>query len=208
VVKELAPRAMVMSGFGRHFQDREVKSFFGMSDVLHQVDLPMLCICGSHQLLGFAFESDLRKVRLLKDQPMRRLKPDEDLPRRAGVDPEYDLSSYFVADGFYPIRQVAKDPLFQGLPARMMMRCNHYCEVKRLPPNFKLLATSGHCRIEAMRHRERPLYGVQFHPEAFDAPFFHGRQLLRNFARLVDGFSGGGPLKTPKSIPAGGGLHR
>jgi GMP synthase-like glutamine amidotransferase len=190
VVKELAPRAIIMSGFGRHFQDRTVKSFYGMSDVLHQADLPMLCICGSHQLLGFAFESDLRKVRQLRDQPMRRLNPDEDLPRRACADPDYDLSAFLVADGFYPIRQVAKDSLFQGLPSRMMMRCNHYCEVKRLPSGFKLLATSGHCRIEAMRHKDRPLYGTQFHPEAFDAPFFHGRILLRNFAKIVGRFWG------------------
>jgi GMP synthase-like glutamine amidotransferase len=119
---------------------------------------------------------------------MRRLEPDEDLPRRPCTDSRYDLSAYFVADGFYPIRQVAKDPLFHGLPQRMMMRCNHYCEVKRLPPGFKLLATSGHCRIEAMRHPDRPVYGVQFHPEAFDAPFLHGRTLLMNFAKLARSF--------------------
>lgn len=188
VVRELAPRAIVMSGFGKFFQKRRVRSFYGMADVLHQVDLPMLCICGSHQLLGFAFEADLRQVRRLRDQPLRRLKPDEDWPRRPGLDPDYDVSAFFVADGFFPIRRVVSDPLFRGLPPRMLMRCNHYCEVKRLPPGFQLLASSGHCRIEAMRHKTRPLYGTQFHPEAFEAPFFDGRKLLENFARLVDDF--------------------
>ena len=49
---------------------------------------------------------------------------------------------------------------------QMMLRCAHYCEVKKLPPGFELLASSGHCRIAAVRHRDRPLYGTQFHPEA------------------------------------------
>jgi len=187
LVRELQPRGIVMSGFGRHFQERRVRDFYGMSDVLHEAEIPILCICGSHQLLGFAFTRDLRRVRRLYDQPMRRLKADEDLPRRASGTPGYDLSSYFVADGFYPIRRVASDPLFRDLPRRMMMRCNHYCEVKRLPPGFVLLASSGHCRIEAMRHAHRPIYGVQFHPEAYEAPFFHGRTLLKNFAALVRG---------------------
>jgi len=67
----------------------------------------------------------------------------------------------------------------------MMLRCDHYCEVKKLPPGFELLASSGHCRIAAMRHRDRPLYGTQFHPEGYDRPFFHGRTVLENFARIV-----------------------
>ena len=70
------------------------------------------------------------------------------------------------------------------------MRCWHYCEVKTLPPDFQLLASSGHSRIAAMRHADKPLYGTQFHPEAYAAPFFHGRTLLQNFARIVDHFWG------------------
>ena len=188
VVRELGPRAIVMSGFGGHFQSRQVEWFFGMDEVLHQADLPILCICGSHQLLGFAFNLNLRQVRLLEDQPMKELAPADDLPRRAMGSPEYDLSPFFVADGFYPIRRLTEDALFQGLPEPAIMRCSHYCEVKQLPPGFELLASSAHCRVEAMRHKQKPLYGVQFHPEAYEAPFLDGKRLLANFARIVDGF--------------------
>jgi GMP synthase-like glutamine amidotransferase len=188
VVEELRPRAIAMSGFGGHFQSREVAWFAGMDEVLHQADLPIICFCGSHQLMGFSFNLDLKSVGRLHDEPMRLLGPEEDLPRRAQGNPEYDLSGYFVADGFYPIKRVADDPLFDGLPETMMMRCSHYCEVKRLPPGFKLLATSGHCHIEAMRHEERPLYGTQFHPEAYEVPFLDGQRLLQNFAKIVDDF--------------------
>lgn len=186
VAEELHPRAIAMSGFGGHFQARDVSWFYGMDEVLHRAELPIICFCGSHQLLGFAFNQNLHAVDRLYDLPMRRLEPTEDLPRRAQGNPEYDLSSFFVADGFYPVRRVKDDPLFDGLPEVMTMRCSHYCEVKDLPPGFDLLATGGHCRIEAMRHRERPLYGTQFHPEAYEEPFLDGRRLLENFARLVD----------------------
>ncbi len=188
VVNELRPRAVVMSGFGGHFEDYDMAGFRGMSAVMHEADLPLLGLCGSHQLLGFAFNRDLRRVRRLYDQPMRRLPPASPLPRRAAPNPACDLSAFFVADGFYPVTQTRADPLFAGLPRRMMMRCSHYCEVKRLPPGFVQLATGGHCRIEAMRHRSRPVYGTQFHPEKYEAPFCHGRTLLANFAQIVAAF--------------------
>lgn len=188
VVEELAPRAIAMSGFGRHFQSRRIESFYGANEVLHKAKLPILCICGSHQLLGFCYSHDLRTLKELRDRPMRRLKRNEHWPRKPTGDPDYDLSGYFVADGLMPIRRVAADPLFAGLPPTMIMRCSHYCEVKRLPKGFRLLASSDHCRIEAMRHRDKPLYGVQFHPEAYAEPFLHGRKLLGNFAAIVDEF--------------------
>jgi para-aminobenzoate synthetase len=114
---------------------------------------------------------------------MRKLAPEEEAPRQAG-----ELGESFVAEGFYLIRRVKDDPLFAGLPEVTMMRCWHYCEVKELPPSFELLATSGYCRIEAMRHRARPAYGTQFHSGAYEAPFLDGRVLLRNFAQIVEEF--------------------
>jgi GMP synthase-like glutamine amidotransferase len=188
VVEELRPRAITMSGFGGHFEGRRIEWFFGVDEVLHEAKLPTICFCGSHQLMGFSFTRDLRRTRRLRDRPIRRLKPGEDWPRRPCSDPKYDLSGYFVADGFFPIRRVLSDPLFAGLPSTMIMRCSHYCEVKELPRGFELLATSGHCRIEAMKHTSRPLYGTQFHPEAYAEPFLHGKKLLSNFARIVERF--------------------
>jgi GMP synthase-like glutamine amidotransferase len=188
VVRKLQPRAIIMGGFGGHIQSRKVKWFYGLDDVLHKVDVPILCICGSHQVLGFSFNKNLRRVKQLKDQPMRRIGPGEDFPRRAQGDPKCDLSGFLVADGFFPINRVKTDPLFKGLPKRMIMRCSHYCEVKKLPPDFELLATSGLCQIEAMKHKNRTLYGTQFHPESYEAPYFHGRTLLQNFARIVRDF--------------------
>lgn len=187
LVRQLQPRAIAMSGFGNHWQSYKVPSFYGMDDVLHQADLPIICFCGSHQLLGFSFNLDLHRTPLLEDEPMRHLAPDEE-PRRPAGSSAYDLSDYFVAEGFYHTGRIADDPLFRGLPQPMLMRCSHYCEVKTLPPGFVRLAESAHCHIEAMKHESRPLYGTQFHPEAYEAPHFHGRTLLENFAAIVRDF--------------------
>lgn len=188
VVRELSPRAIVMSGFGGHFHSRRVEWFFGVDEVLREASVPMLCFCGSHQLLASCLERDLRALKKLRDQPMRRLRTNEHWPRWPHSALKADLSKYFVAEGFFPVYRLKDDPLFTGLPKTMIMRCSHYCEVRRLPPGFVRLCGSGHCRIEAMRHATRPLYGTQFHPEAYDAPFFHGRRLLENFAAIVTKF--------------------
>lgn len=186
LVEELKPHAIVMSGFGGHFQDREVRWFLGMDEVMQRAQLPMLCICGSHQLLAHAFSRDLARVERLYDEPIRKLEPEEDFPRQPLLyTPIKDIASYYVASGFYPIRVVKADPLFEGLPPVIHLRCAHYCEVKRLPAGFELLAASKHSPIEAMKHTTRPLYGVQFHPEKYEAPWLDGQQLLKNFACVV-----------------------
>jgi len=187
-VEELAPRAIVMSGFADHLQSRRIEWFYGAEEVLRLCERPTLCICGTHQLLAHLWGRDIRRLKGLRDLPMRRIGKDEDWPREPRARPELDLSGYFIARGHFPIRRLKPDPLFTGLPETMVMRCSHYCEVKKLPEGFELIATSGHCRIEAMRlrHETRILYGVQFHPESYAEPFMHGKLLLENWAGIVE----------------------
>ncbi len=42
-----------------------------------------------------------------------------------------------------------------------------------------------HSVIPAMRHRARPLYGLQFHPERYTDAHPDGRTILANFFRLA-----------------------
>ena len=52
----------------------------------------------------------------------------------------------------------------QGLPPKLRVHKNHTRGILKADPIFDVLATSpGH--IEIMQHRERPMLGVQFHPE-------------------------------------------
>ncbi|MEM2057675.1 MAG: GMP synthase, partial [Thermoproteota archaeon] len=87
--------------------------------------------------------------------------------------------------GFLPVRVVKRDPIFSGLGDIIYVDENHYCEVKMLPPGFDLLASTEECRIQVMKHRERPLYGVQFHPQIFDENHPDGRRILENFFKIA-----------------------
>lgn len=71
--------------------------------------------------------------------------------------------------------------LFSRLPDVIHMMEDH-CETISIPPGFKLVASSDKCVNEAMEHREKPIYGVQFHPEVSGN---HGRVLLENFTNIV-----------------------
>ena len=76
------------------------------------------------------------------------------------------------------------DVLFEGLPNRFEVWESHNDEVTQLPRDFVGLASSENCNIQAMRHRDRPLFGLQFHPEVKHTQF--GADIFRNFLRLCE----------------------
>ncbi|HEY2933194.1 MAG TPA: glutamine-hydrolyzing GMP synthase [Acidobacteriota bacterium] len=68
--------------------------------------------------------------------------------------------------------------LFDSLPSRFNVWMSHGDHVESLPPGYDVLAQTGDI-ISAAQHRERPLYGIQFHPEVVHSE--NGAQILRNF---------------------------
>ena len=60
--------------------------------------------------------------------------------------------------------------------------------MRTIEQTLELQADAAIHKIEGMRHKTKTLYGVQFHPEAFAAPYFHGRTLLENFADIVNDY--------------------
>ncbi len=74
-----------------------------------------------------------------------------------------------------------------GLPQPLEVMRYHSLVVERrsLPPVLQVnAATAGDdTEIQAMRHAELPVWGVQFHPESvFTA---HGMDLIKNFIKLA-----------------------
>lgn len=72
-------------------------------------------------------------------------------------------------------------PLFDKLPSEFEMMEDH-CETISIPPVFKLVAASDACVNEAMQHKEKPIFCVQFHPEISGN---YGRIIFDNFIRLT-----------------------
>ncbi len=77
------------------------------------------------------------------------------------------------------------DPLFAGVPQGASVVRYHSLCVVELPPCLAALARADDGVLMALRHRQRPLWGVQFHPESICTP--DGPRLLANFVGLCRG---------------------
>ena len=73
----------------------------------------------------------------------------------------------------------ADDPLVKGLPADTTVWMSHGDQIHDLPPEFIPVATTPTCPYAAARHKTRPFYGVQFHPEVTHTP--RGEKIFHNF---------------------------
>ncbi|MGH7638680.1 MAG: anthranilate synthase component II [Gemmatimonadaceae bacterium] len=77
--------------------------------------------------------------------------------------------------------------LFAGIPDPMQVMRYHslIVESSSLPDELVVLAHAEDdpTEIHGMRHREHPVWGVQFHPESIMTP--HGLRVLRNFLELA-----------------------
>jgi GMP synthase (glutamine-hydrolysing) len=80
------------------------------------------------------------------------------------------------------VEVIEEDDILKGLPPRIRTWASHADQVVLLPQQFRVLARSQVCEIEAMRHETRPLYGVQWHPEVVHTE--GGTRLLENFIEL------------------------
>ncbi len=91
------------------------------------------------------------------------------------------LSSRIKEDRDWQTIEILVDcPLFDRLPNEIQMMEDH-CEAISIPENFVHVAVSDACVNEGMMHPEKPLYGVQFHPEVSGN---HGAVLFENFVNI------------------------
>jgi anthranilate synthase/aminodeoxychorismate synthase-like glutamine amidotransferase len=74
--------------------------------------------------------------------------------------------------------------LFVGLPNPFSATRYHSLVIVRetVPACLEITAETAEGEIMGVRHRDWPVFGVQFHPESILTP--DGRTLLRNFLRL------------------------
>jgi anthranilate synthase/aminodeoxychorismate synthase-like glutamine amidotransferase len=118
--------------------------------------IPTLGVCLGHQAIGEAYGGDVVRA----DRVM------------------HGKTSQICHDG---------TGVFAGLPSPMEVMRYHSLIVERrtLPESLEIVAVAQDDPLEvhAVKHREHPVYGVQFHPESVMTP--HGKALLRNFLELA-----------------------
>jgi GMP synthase (glutamine-hydrolysing) len=78
--------------------------------------------------------------------------------------------------------------LFAGVSADTVVWMSHGDQVAAVNGEFVSLASTSTCPAAAVRHRTRPIYGLQFHPEVSHTP--EGKQILRNFLHDICGCHG------------------
>jgi anthranilate synthase component 2 len=73
------------------------------------------------------------------------------------------------------------DPLFDDIPSPFAATRYHslIAEAESLPDCLEVTARTDDGMIMAIRHRDLPIQGVQFHPESIETK--HGHRLLTNF---------------------------
>ena len=72
---------------------------------------------------------------------------------------------------------------------------SHGDKVSQLPPDFELIAETDSCPIAGMSHRDKPWFGIQFHPEVTHT--LKGEEIFRHFVLSICGCEA---LWTPANI--------
>jgi len=71
------------------------------------------------------------------------------------------------------------DDLFAGVPRQTQVWMSHGDQVAQVSDDFRPLASTDTCPFAAVKHRELPIYALQFHPEVTHTP--EGPKILDNF---------------------------
>jgi GMP synthase-like glutamine amidotransferase len=87
--------------------------------------------------------------------------------------------------GFLPIQILDRSDLLRGLPVDPVVFQDHGDEIVTLPEDFRVLAASADCAVQAISCPERRWWGTQFHPEESSPEHPAGEQVLRSFFALA-----------------------
>ncbi len=86
--------------------------------------------------------------------------------------------------GAVEVEVLDQDGILEGYPEKMQVWASHADEVVATPPDFIRLATSDICGNEAIKHRDLPIFGLQWHPEVSHT--YEGYRVFENFSRICE----------------------
>jgi anthranilate synthase component 2 len=118
-------------------------------------EIPLLGVCLGHQAICMAFGATVTYAKQLMH----------------GKQSEVEFS--------------ADCSLFEGIPRFAKVGRYHSlaAAADTLPAELEIVARTADNEVMAVKHREYPIFGVQFHPESILTP--DGRQMLKNFLKVT-----------------------
>lgn len=156
------PDAIVMSGTFSDFDYYNPAHLMSFAKFVRKTRIPVLAICGAHQLVGWAFGA---KLATLDDLELDQKRTDRVI--------EYQYRFVKIVEKSDPIFE-GNDDLTTGVWQEyttqddiLRVWQNHGVQVQGVPRGFKLLTTSYLCRNQMMaKHSDgQMIYSVQFHLE-------------------------------------------
>lgn len=123
-------------------------------EYLEKADFPILGICAGHQFMARFFGGKVKPSKI----------------------PEFGKVELCLLPN--------DSQLFRGVPKKSIVWESHNDEVVVLPSTFELIASSENCVIQAMQHKTKPLFGLQFHPEVKHTEC--GEKIFSNFIYLCE----------------------
>lgn len=158
------PRGIILSGGPYSVYDSNAPH---ISEKLFELDVPILGICYGMQLMARAFGGGI-------------IRADK---REYG---HGDLQLTDTHDFFYGFDEDEQQ--------RLTVWMSHGDLITKIPEHFVSIAHTDNSPVAAMRHENRPLFGVQFHPEVVHTP--RGSEIIKNFLYLVCGFAGSWTMRS------------
>ena len=156
---EFAPDAIVLSGTLRDFDYYKQSILDDFGSFIRATKIPVLAICGGHQLVGLSFGARVVTLDKLEQHEQRADRPLEYQYRYVRMtDPD---------DPIFTNIAVCETPRDARGSHILRVWQNHGLQLDRVPEGFKLLATSYLCRNQMMvkRSNGQMIYTVQFHLE-------------------------------------------
>jgi GMP synthase (glutamine-hydrolysing) len=80
--------------------------------------------------------------------------------------------------GIFEIKKLKEDLILKGTKNPIKVFENHDYKIKDLPNQLKILAISDSA-IEIVKHKEKSIYGFQFHPE------INNKRMIKNFIEYL-----------------------
>jgi GMP synthase-like glutamine amidotransferase len=156
---EFVPDAIVLSGTLRDFDYYQQTIIDNFTTFIRATKIPVLAICGGHQLVGLSFGARVVTLDKLEQHEQRLDRPHEYQYRFVRItDPD---------DPIFTNIALCEEPKEAKGSHILHVWQNHGLQLDRVPEGFHLLATSYLCRNQMMVKRSdgQLIYTVQFHLE-------------------------------------------